>query len=103
MKVGDLVKLKPDAPRRSPKLPRRTNDYDMVGFVMRIDEQHYGSNTAYKISHPRRGQALRPDMVDIIAETADGIRDRVLVLWNDETGYEYCESTELKVISENQN
>jgi len=39
-------------------------------------------------------------MVDFIGETADGIRDRVLVLWNDEGGWEYCESTDLEVVSE---
>ena len=85
MKVGDLVKMK--------------RGYSEPGFVLRIDEQHYGSNTAYKISHVDRGLAIRPNMVDMIAVTADGIRDRVLVLWPD-TGYSYEESTKLEVISE---
>ncbi len=90
MKVGDLVKLKIDT--------------GPLGFVLRIDKQYYGANTAYKISHVERGKCIRSNMVDVIATTADGIRDRVLVLWNEtkarEAGYEYCESTELEVISE---
>jgi len=89
VKVGDLVKFQVGG-----------NGRDMVGFVMRIDEQHYGSNTAYKISRVERGKCIRSDMVDFIGETADGIRDRVLVLWSNEVGYEYCESTEIEVISE---
>ena len=89
MKVGDLVRFKVRGLGR-----------DMLGFVMRIDEQYFGSNTAYKISKVERGHCIRSNMVDIIAETADGIRDRVLVLWNDDTGWEYCESTEIEVISE---
>ena len=89
MKVGDLVRFKV-----------RGNGRDMVGFVMRIDEQHYGSNTAYKISRVERGKVARPNMVDFIGVTADGIRDRVLVLWSNEVGYEYCESTDIEVLSE---
>ena len=98
MKVGDLV---------------RDNDHEVAsanawrfGFVMRIDEQHYGARQAYKISHVERGKCIRPNMVDIIAPTADGIRDRVLVLWNAGDamgGYEYCESTKLEVVSECKN
>jgi len=89
MKVGDLVKFRVDG-----------NGRDMVGFVMRIDTQYYGSSTAYKISRVERGKCIRSNMVDFIGETADGIRDRVLVHWNNDAGWEYCESTDLKVISE---
>jgi len=85
MKVGDLVKMKVG--------------YSIPGFVMRIDKDHYGSNTAYKISKVERGHCIRPNMVDFIGITADGIRDRVLVFWPDE-GYSYEESNKLKVISE---
>ena len=85
MKVGDLVKLKIDT--------------GPMGFVLRIDKQYYGANTAYKISRVERGKCIRPNMVDMIATTAEGIRDRVLVLWP-EIGHEYCESTELEVVSE---
>ena len=85
MKIGDLVKLKcDDGP---------------YGFIMRIDEQYFGSNTAYKISNVERGKCIRSNMVDFIGVTADGIRDRVLVLWPD-AGYSYEESTLLEVISE---
>jgi hypothetical protein len=38
-------------------------------------------------------------MVDFIGVTADGIRDRVLVLWNG-TDWEYSESDALEVLSE---
>ena len=89
MKIGDLVKLKcDDGP---------------YGLIMRIDGQYFGANTAYKISRAERGKCLRPAMVDMIGKTADGIRDRVLVLWSDtrsDLGWEYCESTELEVISD---
>ncbi len=86
MQVGDLVKLKCDS---AP-----------YGFVMRIDAQYFGANTAYKISRVERGKCLRPGMVDMIGRTSDGIRDRVLVLWCGDAGWEYCESTELEVVSE---
>jgi len=89
MKPGDLVRLSSSKDKRL---------QDLVGFVMRVDSEYYGANTAYKISKVERGKCVRSNMVDIIAETADGIRDRVLVLWN-EDGYEYCESTELEVVS----
>ena len=92
MKVGDLV-------RDSNQEIASANAW-RLGFVIRIDEQYYGSNTAYKISNVVRGQCIRPNMVDFIGETADGIRDRVLVLWSDEAGWEYFESTELEVVSE---
>jgi len=88
VKVGDLVKLRACG-----------NGRDMIGFVMRIDEQYYGSSTAYKVSQVERGKAIRSDMVDFIGYTADGIRDRVLVLWST-TDWEYCESPELEVVSE---
>ena len=88
MKVGDLVKFRVGG-----------NGREMIGFVMRIDKQHYGSNTAYKVSQVERGKAIRSDMVDFIGYTADGIRDRVLVLWST-IGWEYCESPELEVVSE---
>jgi len=88
VKVGDLVRFKVRGPGR-----------DMMGLIFRIDEQHYGSNTAYKISNVERGQCIRPNMVDFIGVTEDGIRDRVLVLWGDEVGYEYCDNTDIEVIS----
>ena len=92
MKVGDLVMV-----RCARKM---FGDDNRMGFVMRVDAQHYASNTAYKISHVERGHCIRSNMVDFIGETADGIRDRVLVLSNDEGGWEYCESTDLEVVSE---
>lgn len=85
MKVGDLVKMKAG--------------YSQPGFVIRVQEEYYGASQAYKISHVERGKCIRPDMVDIIAPTRDGIRDRVLVHWPD-AGWEYVESTKLVVVSE---
>ena len=85
MNIGDLVKMRVG--------------YSEPGFVIRVDKQFYGSNTAYKISRVERGKAIRSNMVDFIGVTADGIRDRVLVLWPD-AGYSYEESTALEVISE---
>jgi hypothetical protein len=85
MKIGDLVKMK--------------LGYSEAGLVMRIDEQHHGARQAFKVSKVERGHCIRPDMVDVISPTHDGIRDRVLVLWPD-AGYSYEESTNLEVISE---
>jgi hypothetical protein len=85
MKVGDLVKMR--------------QGYSTFGFIIKIDREHYGSRQAFKISKVERGKCIRPDMVDIIAPTRDGIRDRILVLWPDE-GYSYEESTKLEVVSE---
>ena len=93
MKVGDLVKYKNIPPSGRPR-PRSG-----MGMVFRIDKQYYGSNTAYKISQVQRGKVARPNMVDFIGVTADGIRDRVLVLWNG-TDWEYSESDALEVLSE---
>ena len=84
MKVGDLVKMR--------------LGYSVPGFVIKIDKDYIGARQAYKISEVNRGKCIRPDMVDIIAPTADGIRDRVMVLWPD-VGYEYVNSDQLEVIS----
>jgi len=89
MKVGDLVKMK-----RGPFMRA------MPGIVVRIDEQHYGSSTAYKVSKVERGKCIRSNMVDFIGVTADGIRDRVLILWSDK-GFTYEESNRLEVINGN--
>ena len=90
MRVGDLVRFKVRGLGR-----------DMVGFIMRIDEEHYGARQALKISQEiPRGVCIRPEMVDAILPTRDGIRDRVLVLWSNEVGYEYCDNTDIEVISE---
>jgi heat shock protein HspQ len=83
MKIGDIVK----------------HESGMVGQVFRIDKQYYGSNTAYKISQVRRGKVVRPSMVDFIGVTADGIQDRVLVLWEC-SEWEYVKSNEIEVFSE---
>ena len=85
MKVGDLVRLR--------------RGYAALGFIVKIDRDHFGARQAFKVSKVERGKCIRPNMVDIIAPTRDGIRDRVLVLWPDE-GYSYEESQVLEVISE---
>ena len=87
MKIGDLVKLR--------------KGYPAVGIVVRIDEQYYGARQAFKVSNVERGKCIRPDMVDIIAPTRDGIQDRVLVLWtDDEFTQSYENSVALEVINE---
>jgi hypothetical protein len=86
MKVGDLVKM--------------NRGYSTLGFIVKIDREHYGARQAYKIyKEVPRGKAIRSSMVDGIGRTKDGIRDRVLVLWPDE-GYSYEESVVLEVVSE---
>ncbi len=95
MKVGDLVRYtgKPDL-QFSPHV-------GTLGIVMRIDIDHYGARQAYKIVGAERGHCLHPKMVNAITATAEGIRDRILVLWsNPEIGWDYCETTEIEVISE---
>jgi hypothetical protein len=73
--------------------------YSTLGFIVKIDREHYGARQAFKVSKVERGKCIRPEMVDIIAPTRDGIRDRILVLWPDE-GYSYEESQKLEVVSE---
>jgi hypothetical protein len=90
MKISDLVKFKIGG-----------NGRDMFGFVMRVDAEHHGARQAFKIyKEVPRGHAVRPNMVDGIGPTKDGIQDRVLVLWCNDTGYEYVPENELEVISE---
>ena len=90
MKIGDLVKFRIGG-----------NGRDMFGFVMRVDTDYHGARQAFKIyKHVERGNCIRPDMVDGIGLTRDGIQDRILVLWGDDVGYEYVPENELEVISE---
>ena len=90
MNVGDLVKLDPVG-----------NGRDMIGFIIRIDERHYGARQAFKVYDVPRGATIGPKIDKLrIGPTQDGIRDRVLVLWCNDVGYEYCYSNELSVISE---
>jgi putative N-acetylmannosamine-6-phosphate epimerase len=81
MRVGDLVR----------------HESGVVGQVFRIDKQHYGSNTAYKISKVERGKCIRSSDVDFIGTTAEGIQDRVLVLWEC-SDWEYVKSNEVEVL-----
>ena len=91
MKVGSLVTLN--------NLPSRTQSHN-VGLVVAVDKDYYGARQAFKIyAHVERGKAIRPNMVDGIGPTKDGIRDRVLVRWPD-SGWAYQDSLELNVISE---
>ena len=83
MKIGNLVR----------------HESGIIGQVFRIDKQHYGSNTAYKISHVERGKCIRSSDVDFIGTTAEGIQDRVLVLWEC-SDWEYVKSNEVEVLDE---
>ena len=88
MKIGDLVRLK--------------KGYPAIGIVTKIDEQFYGARQAFKVSSVERGKCIRPNMVDIIAPTRDGIQDRVLVVWMDDAFTPtYENSATLEVINEN--
>ena len=86
MKVGDLVRL--------------AKGHPAWGLVMRIDEQYFGARQVYKIVGTKRGDCLRPSMVNTISPTRDGIRDRVLVLWTEDMAWTYEESTILEVVNE---
>ena len=72
--------------------------YSEPGFVIKIDKEYHGARQAFKVKKVERGKCVRSNMVDIIAPTKEGIRDRVLILWPDE-GYGYEESHKLEVIS----
>ena len=86
MKVGDLVRMKASA---------------RLGIVERVDKQFYGASTAYKVSEVDRGKCIRPNMVDFVGVTADGIRDRVMVCWTDGDGWPTLEdSRNLEVVNE---
>lgn len=87
MEIGDLVRLR--------------KGYPAVGIVVRIDEQYFGARQAFKISNVERGKCIRPNMVDIIAPTRDGIQNRVLVLWTDDDFTQsYENSAALEVLCE---
>lgn len=84
MKIGDLVRLK---------------NTSHLGIITNVDKDHYGARQAFKVSKVERGKCIQPNMVDIIAPTRAGIRDRVLVIWTNE-GYTYEDTLALEVISE---
>ena len=88
MKVGDLVKFNVDD--------------GPYGFVMRVDKEYFGAGNAFKIVNAPRGICIAHNKPDAILPTEKGIRDRILVLWSagDRPGLEYCESTDLEVVSE---
>jgi len=69
----------------------------VLGQVFRVDKQYYGARQAYKVSHVERGKCIRPNMVDMIAPTRDGIQDRLLVLW-EFSDWEYVKSSEIEVL-----
>ena len=83
MKIGDIVR----------------HESGVIGQVFRVDKQYYGSNTAYKVSKVERGKCIRSNMVDFIGVTADGIQDRILVLWEC-SDWEYVKSGEVEVLDE---
>ena len=87
MKVKDLV---------------REKETGRIGFVHKIDYDHYGARTAFKHDldkHPR-GKRLDSRKPDYIGPTKRGINDRVLVQWTDENKLQYFIGDELEVISE---
>ena len=65
-KVGQLIRCK------------LTKD---IGRAIDVDPDYYGAGQAFKVYGAQKGQALRPDSVNGIGPTKDGIRDRVMVKW----------------------
>ena len=65
-KVGQLIRCK------------LTKD---IGRAIDVDPDYYGARQAFKVYGAQKGQALRPDSVNGIGPTKDGIRDRVMVKW----------------------
>ena len=85
MKIGDLV------------YESSTGRY---GIVERVDKDYHGSRQAFKVTNYKRGQVIRPGMVDYVPlPTEKGINDRVMVCWTDGPP-EYLESQELEVVNE---
>jgi hypothetical protein len=95
MKVGDLVKYVGEPGLEfSPHIGR-------LGVIIKIDKQFYGARQAIKIYKPvPRGKTIRSTMGDGIGPTKHGIRDRVMVLWDQDTGLEYFDSKNLEVMNE---
>jgi len=94
VKKGDLVSFK----KRDVSGPPWANN--MIGQVYRVDKDYYGARQAFKHVGRPRGHCVNSNEVDILAPTKDGIRDRVLVIWNRGVGWDYCNSKDLTVISE---
>tara|TARA_B110000196_G_C20491478_1_gene362562 strand:+ start:93 stop:440 length:348 start_codon:yes stop_codon:yes gene_type:complete len=93
LKVGDLIKYVPRSGLEFSPHSGRT------GIIVRIDKDHFGARQAFKrIPRPREHciNSLKPDT---LAPTASGIRDRIMVLWGNDHGFEYIESIDLEVIS----
>tara|TARA_R110001592_G_scaffold299207_1_gene570152 strand:+ start:391 stop:744 length:354 start_codon:yes stop_codon:yes gene_type:complete len=81
------------------QLVKRKNMEKPFGFVIKVDKDWYGARQAFKVYGAQRGQVLKPNSVNGIGPTKDGIRDRVLVDWI-KHGCEYIESHQLEVICE---
>lgn len=71
----------------------------LTGIIMRVDKEYYGARQAIKCYGATRGVAINSRSGNGIGPTARGIRDRLLVLWN-EIGYGYCESDKVTLLSE---
>ena len=85
MKVGDLV--------REIKTGR-------IGIVEKIEVDFYGARQALKIYQDvPRGMCIRPEMVDGLGPTKDGIRDRVTVCWTDDLPSAF-DSKDLEIVNE---
>jgi len=94
VKVGDLIKYTPKPGMEfSPHAGR-------MGIILRIDKDHFGARQAFKHVGRPRGQCVNSNEADALSPTKAGIRDRVMVFWEGNFGFEYIESTELEVINE---
>ena len=53
-----------------------------IGLVVKVERDYYGARQAFKIyGDIPKESAIRPDMVNGIGPTKDGIRDKVMVKW----------------------
>lgn len=95
VKIGDLVKYTPAASglEFSPHAGR-------TGLILRVDKDFYGARQAFKRYNWIRGQCINTLEADGYGPTKDGIRDRILVMWGADNHFEYIESIDLEVVSE---
>ena len=76
---------------------------EKIGFVLEVQKDFYGCTTSFKRDPNKdvRGECIDTRKPDFIGPTKSGILDRVLVMWTDDSGFQYFMGDELEMISEN--
>ena len=74
-----------------------------MGRAIDVDPDYHGAGQAFKVYGAQKGQALRPNSVNSIGPTKDGIRDRVKVRWytnylGDRTYPEWMDGKDLLIL-----